>query len=336
MGHDRAIGAVLRIDDVALPLHRRADGVLAGLADVVDFDAAWLSVCDPRLRTRAVVASRGLDRRDLERLADPRWTALEPTGPAVEGRDVDVQGGAEPDLLRWAARATPSGLHGGPGVVLREPGGGQVGFLGLLYRGGRAPPLHALEHLERHASAIAQALSPMRSLLSSLRMAPGVSAGVAVLRDGSTCVLPGLDDHPLLAVASPAVRVASRGLRLGHVYRSFLWPADDVEGGHVRLTVLAAPELPGLVDGTILLTLDADSHGLTPRELEVLGLLVNGRSNQEIAHRLAVAPRTVASHVEHVMRKLGAPSRTLAAVRAERDGCYVPPPPREVRARPSP
>jgi DNA-binding NarL/FixJ family response regulator len=67
-----------------------------------------------------------------------------------------------------------------------------------------------------------------------------------------------------------------------------------------------------------------DLHGLTPRELEVLGLLVEGCSNHEIARALVVAPRTVAAHLEHVLVKLSAPTRTLAAVRAERDGLYVP------------
>ena len=38
-----------------------------------------------------------------------------------------------------------------------------------------------------------------------------------------------------------------------------------------------------------------------------------------------MAPRTVAAHLEHVLAKLEAPTRTLAAVRAERDGLYVPP-----------
>ena len=56
----------------------------------------------------------------------------------------------------------------------------------------------------------------------------------------------------------------------------------------------------------------------------MLGLLVEECSNQEIARALVVAPRTVAAHLEHVLVKLDAPSRTLAAVRAERDGLYVP------------
>jgi DNA-binding NarL/FixJ family response regulator len=92
----------------------------------------------------------------------------------------------------------------------------------------------------------------------------------------------------------------------------------------MRITVLAATEAPAFVLGALLITPDADCRGLTPRELQVLGLLVDGRSNQQIATRLAVAPRTVAAHIEHLLTKLGAPSRTLAAVLAEREGCYVP------------
>jgi len=57
----------------------------------------------------------------------------------------------------------------------------------------------------------------------------------------------------------------------------------------------------------------------------VLGLLIDGCSNQQIAHALVVAQRTVAAHVEHILVKLGAGTRTLAAVRAEREGLYVPP-----------
>ncbi|MCW2710079.1 MAG: Transcriptional regulator, liaR family, partial [Marmoricola sp.] len=63
---------------------------------------------------------------------------------------------------------------------------------------------------------------------------------------------------------------------------------------------------------------------LTPREMEVLGLVIDGLSNREIATALVVTPRTVAAHVEHILVKLDAPTRTLAAVRGERQGCYVP------------
>jgi DNA-binding NarL/FixJ family response regulator len=82
--------------------------------------------------------------------------------------------------------------------------------------------------------------------------------------------------------------------------------------------------VPSGLTGMALLSPATDLRGLTPRELEVLGLLVEGCSNQEIARTLVVAPRTVAAHLEHVLGKLEAPTRTLAAVRAEREGLYVP------------
>ncbi|MFF7177650.1 LuxR C-terminal-related transcriptional regulator [Streptomyces sp. NPDC008121] len=56
--------------------------------------------------------------------------------------------------------------------------------------------------------------------------------------------------------------------------------------------------------------------GLSPRELEVLGELTGGRTNREIAGRLHIAPRTVATHVEHILAKLDLPNRAAAAARA--------------------
>jgi DNA-binding CsgD family transcriptional regulator len=50
--------------------------------------------------------------------------------------------------------------------------------------------------------------------------------------------------------------------------------------------------------------------GLTGREADVLALLVQGLANKEIAGRLGVSPRTVEKHVESVLRKTGAKSRT--------------------------
>jgi DNA-binding NarL/FixJ family response regulator len=48
---------------------------------------------------------------------------------------------------------------------------------------------------------------------------------------------------------------------------------------------------------------------LTPREHEVAALLAQGLTNRQIAERLIVTERTVASHVEHILAKLGFASR---------------------------
>jgi DNA-binding NarL/FixJ family response regulator len=58
-------------------------------------------------------------------------------------------------------------------------------------------------------------------------------------------------------------------------------------------------------------------RGLTPRQLEVLGLLAGGATNAEIAERLVVSPKTVDHHVSAVLAKLEVGSRREAAVVAQ-------------------
>jgi DNA-binding NarL/FixJ family response regulator len=52
--------------------------------------------------------------------------------------------------------------------------------------------------------------------------------------------------------------------------------------------------------------------GLTPRELEVLRLMADGLTNQEIADTLFLSRRTVTSHATAILGKLGLTSRTAA------------------------
>ncbi|MFO7320589.1 MAG: response regulator transcription factor [Chloroflexota bacterium] len=59
---------------------------------------------------------------------------------------------------------------------------------------------------------------------------------------------------------------------------------------------------------------------LTPRELEVLNLMAEGLPNKTIAARLGISDHTVKFHVNAIMTKLGAQSRTDAVVRATRLG----------------
>lgn len=214
-------------------------------------------------------------------------------------------------------------------MPLFEPGGPYLGMLTLLFTSGDRPSDAMRDRLSQLSPTIARGVSPMRSLLTTARIVQGATAGAVLNQDGTIYPLEGLEDHALLVAASPVVAIARATLLAGHVYQSFMWPTRAVPAStaHLRMTVLAATEAPDFVLGALMITPDADCRGLTPRELQVLGLLVAGRSNQQIATRLAVATRTVAAHVEHLLTKLDAPSRTLAAVRAEREGCYVPPHP---------
>lgn len=65
------------------------------------------------------------------------------------------------------------------------------------------------------------------------------------------------------------------------------------------------------------------AEDLTPRELEVLQLVAEGLSNRAIAARLAISEHTVKFHVNAILRKLSAGSRTEAVVRATRLGLIL-------------
>jgi DNA-binding NarL/FixJ family response regulator len=64
----------------------------------------------------------------------------------------------------------------------------------------------------------------------------------------------------------------------------------------------------------------AGAEPLTPRELEVIGLVANGLSNRSIAARLGISDQTVKFHVASIYGKLGASNRTDASRRALRLG----------------
>ncbi len=66
-----------------------------------------------------------------------------------------------------------------------------------------------------------------------------------------------------------------------------------------------------------------DFEELTGREQEVLELLAEGLTNRGIAHRLGISEHTVKFHVNSILGKLGADSRTDAVVRATRAGLIL-------------
>ena len=61
-----------------------------------------------------------------------------------------------------------------------------------------------------------------------------------------------------------------------------------------------------------------DEGILTRREIEILRLVADGLSNQEITQRLSISPRTTTTHISNILRKLGVNSRTAAVATARR------------------
>ncbi len=115
-----------------------------------------------------------------------------------------------------------------------------------------------------------------------------------------------------------------RGLRAGA--RGYL--LKDTDRRTIFATIRAAHRgellLPEAVADKVLAHLVAPApaapQGLSRRELEVLTLMARGAANKVIAARLAIAERTVKSHVTHIFDKLGVSSRTEAVAVALRRG----------------
>lgn len=86
--------------------------------------------------------------------------------------------------------------------------------------------------------------------------------------------------------------------------RKWLMPKKATEAPQHKEVVLAGEEA-------------AQKLGITPRELEVLQLIAQGLSNQEIAERLFVSLNTVKTHATNVFAKLDVQRRTQAIQRAK-------------------
>ena len=110
-------------------------------------------------------------------------------------------------------------------------------------------------------------------------------------------VAPGTPPRPMVAVPmaiAPVVPQSALGKAIG-------------------ASLLAAPQPSGTT-----------VYGLSPREMEVLAVICEGRTDREIAERLFISERTVHVHVRRVLAKLGVSSRTQAATMALRQGLVAP------------
>jgi DNA-binding CsgD family transcriptional regulator/tetratricopeptide (TPR) repeat protein len=89
--------------------------------------------------------------------------------------------------------------------------------------------------------------------------------------------------------------------------------ADDIRGLARRARLRISPSTPGTAVSPPNLRIR-----LTDRELEVLGLVAEGRSNGQIAAALFISPKTASVHVSNILAKLNASTRTEAAAQAHR------------------
>jgi two-component system nitrate/nitrite response regulator NarL len=164
--------------------------------------------------------------------------------------------------------------------------------------------------------------TPLNLVLLDVQL-PGKDglAGLAELRREfpNLCVtmFSGLDDRELVF---ESLRLGAMGFITKSVSRqAFVEALKDVLSGKVYLPVsvvgaqLVLEVTP--TTGRLKPVSDPASFGLTPREFEVLGWLVQGTCNKEIARKLGIEEQTVKNHLRLVFQKFGVVRRTELLVK---------------------
>jgi hypothetical protein len=140
--------------------------------------------------------------------------------------------------------------------------------------------------------------------------------------------LPGLPTHQVLAAGAPAMAEAAERLDSGDAYAVFLHPARGAADGSralLRVSVLNCPgEGVDHLRAAVLVSPAPDLRGLSHRDLQVLGFVVEDWPDERIATGLAITARDVADSIHRGMVLLAAPSRPRLAIRALREGLFLP------------
>ena len=165
-------------------------------------------------------------------------------------------------------------------------------------------------------------LGPDRPILAIVEVElPGAANGLEVMRqlhesfDG---------DLPVILVSASQTDAFDRmaGLMLGaDDYLSKPLDAGELLARVKRSLRRTAPKANGNGHGHAQ---DENTAGLSPREREILGLLDEGRTQGQIAGELVISSKTVATHIQHILAKLGVHTRAQAVAFAFRRGLVEP------------
>jgi len=168
--------------------------------------------------------------------------------------------------------------------------------------------------------------------LALLRSSPAPSIDLALI----DLVLPNTDGITALALFAAAVPHVPRVLISGREDPDVARRARDAgASGFVPKSLPVDRLIAGLrrvLDGGAYFDALVDARSVTPateqltlRQLEVLQLLGEGRSNKEISSALSIADRTVRAHLTELFRTLGVSGRTQAILTAQRLGLLARP-----------
>lgn len=325
------VAAVARIaraaSGMAQPAERGAD-VLEELRALVPFACAELSIWDSVGRFHRTLSNEGYSSALLDYLnGEVVLDALDELGMVASGAPVRIRDVPEGTLaMTHSVREVllPAGFREGLTMCLRTSDGRYVGMLNLSTEDRHHPSDTETDTIGRLNNVLANVLDATQSWRWVAQLVDPGAAAMVLADDGRAIELPGIPTASVLGEGSGALEAARALARSRSRRNVFLWPAD--EGGDwysVRVTPCRDPTIPAW---EVLVTArrGPDVHKLTRRELEVLTMIADGKSNPQIAGALWVTPRTVRAHVERILEKLEVPTRAAAAAQAVSEGLILP------------
>lgn len=284
-----------------------------GIVMIVDDEPANLAFLSDALDSagyEVLVALSGLTAlRQLE-LVRPDVILLDAVMPGLSGFETCQRLKAQPEtraipvIFMTALTATED--------VVRGFGEGAVDYV--------TKPMREEEVIARIDAHIARSRN-LRRATSAVEALPRPSltvdgrGNVTWLSERARALLPGPDWHlppevvRWLTRCRETVDEMGRSLTFAHNGKNFRFTYCDRLDSDESLLLLedtGAPAAERL----------AGAFALTPREAEVLHWVTAGKTNRDIGAILAMSPRTVTKHLEHVFTKLGVETRTSAAARA--------------------
>lgn len=294
-----------------------AESVLEHVHSLIPYVAASLQLWDPINGVHRTIANRGYSELEIAHL-DTWFVAQDEAFRYMH--DVDNA------PLRWAdmpfdyrsgysARTywLPAGYREGVTTCLFAADGRYTGNLHLNTDSVRYPSdsnRGALTALQPILAALTDVLREPAHIASTIEP----DAHCTIVSSAGECHdVPGRFPGPWLVTGSPLVKAITAGVpRQSRRWRG-LW--QDQDGGWHRVSRNSLPS------GFLVTERSASiPHRLTTRELEVLALLEQSRTNTQIASALTISAKTAGKHIENVMAKLGCTSRTGAAVVALNEG----------------
>ncbi|MFF7762351.1 helix-turn-helix transcriptional regulator [Streptomyces griseorubiginosus] len=320
------IGMLTRERDTAAA----CDQALRELARALPLDAATLLTIDPLTGGHVQIAGIGYTAETSHALACEFVTTPWYRNVVGQGLPPSISEDAEDPVELgprfrqgwfYAERVRPAGFRDGVTGALRHHDR-LVGLVHLSTEGADAYDVEARRLLASVIPALAALADPVARAGDAHGLPDHGAAGL-VTAEG-TVDLPGRDRARV--PTDPEFRGVLRAFAGtgGHRLR-LLWPVD---GTWYRVTLHRhRPDTALTADAVLVHETPTElPYGLSPRELEVLTRAATGQTNQAIAQALFLSPRTVHSHIEHLLRKTGAVSRAEATALAVRDGLLRPTP----------